>query len=133
MGGELRQTSPGLACCLSCCLSIAAIGLALAACGPAYQREGGDERAEGERIIERAGCGSCHVIPGVPLSIGVVGPSLAHIGQRTVLAGNLSNTPAHLALWVQAPQQVLPHNAMPSSGLTAAQARDVAAFLETLR
>jgi cytochrome c1 len=50
-----------------------------------------------------------------------------------ILAGRLPNTPANLIRWVQHPHAVDPHTAMPELGMTDADARDVAAYLETLR
>lgn len=91
----------------------------------------GDPQA-GHIVMARQACGSCHRIPGDELAIGRAGPPLAHMARRTVIAGVLPNTPDNLAHWVQSPQSVVPGNAMPDMGLSARQARDVAAYLETL-
>jgi cytochrome c len=37
-----------------------------------------------------------------------------------------------MVLWLQTPQKVLPGNAMPDSGLSEADARDVAAYLASI-
>lgn len=55
----------------------------------------------GRRIISDAGCGACHVIPGVPGARGVVGPSLTGFGQRKCISGVFPNEPSVLAQWVQ--------------------------------
>lgn len=93
---------------------------------------GGDPQ-RGEAIIGQVGCGACHEIPQMRSARGLVGPPLLHMGRRTTIAGVLSNTPDNMVRWVQAPQSVVPGNAMPDMGLDAQQARDVAAFLEGLQ
>jgi cytochrome c1 len=55
------------------------------------------------------------------------------IGRRIYIAGTLRNTSGNLVRWLRNPQQVLPGNAMPDMGLSEADARDVAAYLYTLR
>ena len=45
----------------------------------------------------------------------------------------LRNTPDNLVRWMRNPQSVVPGNAMPDMGVTEAQARDIAAYLYTLR
>jgi cytochrome c len=52
---------------------------------------------------------------------------------QVFIAGRLENTPDNLILWVQNPQHVDPLNAMPDLNLTEAEARDIAAYLYTLR
>jgi cytochrome c len=110
--------------------------LGLAGCG---QREGAPnwpkigDAAQGAIAIGRSGCGSCHLIPGIQHADGLVGPPLAHFSERTIIAGVLPNTPPNLVQWVQHPQQVVPGNAMPDGHLTDQEARDIAAYLLTLR
>jgi cytochrome c1 len=99
---------------------------------PAWGDFGGDA-ARGKLTIGRSGCGSCHEIPGIANARGLTGPPLTHFARRTIVAGLLPNTPQNLVHWVRQPQAVVPNNAMPDSGLTDAQARDVAAYLYTLR
>lgn len=93
---------------------------------------GGDAR-RGAAVIDRYGCGSCHTIPGVRNAKGMVGPPLLWWSRRTFIAGEVPNTPENLVRWVLAPQSVEPHTAMPALGLSDQQARDVAAYLYTLR
>ncbi len=78
------------------------------------------------------GCGSCHVIPGVPGANGMSGPRLSDIASRSFLAGMLPNTPDNLVLWIQHPQQVQPGVDMPDLGVSTADARDIAAYLYKL-
>lgn len=106
--------------------------LPIGACAPASGAQVGDPGA-GRVIILRESCGSCHRIPGVVDADGLVGPPLTHFAQRTIIAGVLSNTPASLVLWLKTPQAVVPGSAMPDMGLTDRQARDVAAYLYTLK
>lgn len=83
----------------------------------------------GATLITDYGCGSCHTIPGIRGAHGMVGPPLTDFGQRSFIAGKLPNNPANLQHWIRDPQQVVPGNAMPDLGVTAADARDIAAFL----
>jgi cytochrome c1 len=53
--------------------------------------------------------------------------------RRTYIAGELPNTAENLVRWVQSPTSVEPKTAMPVLGLSNQQARDVAAYLYTLR
>lgn len=87
----------------------------------------------GKQVIESYGCGACHTIPGVPAARGVVGPPLTSFGRRTMIAGELPNNSSNLVRWIEDPSAVEPNTAMPTLGLTDSQARDVAAYLYTLR
>jgi putative membrane protein len=93
---------------------------------------GGDPE-RGSLAFRRYGCGSCHSVQGVPGAAGLVGPPLSGIGARAYVAGVLTNTPEHLARWIQSPQAVDSLTAMPSLGVTSADARDIAAWLYTRR
>lgn len=86
----------------------------------------------GAELIDRAGCGSCHMIPGIDRAEGLVGPPLIHWSRRMYIAGLLRNTPSNMITWLMAPQEVVPGNAMPDLGLTEEQARDITAYLYTL-
>ncbi len=93
---------------------------------------GGDvERGKAE--LQTWGCGSCHAIPGVPGATGQVGPSLKDISKRSFIAGTLENTPENMVQWIMHPQQVLPGTAMPDSGVPDPVARDMAAYLYSIR
>jgi cytochrome c1 len=87
----------------------------------------------GSSTITRHACGSCHLIPGVQASNGLVGPPLGGMAARVYIAGHLLNTPDNMILWLRHPQAVRPGNAMPDMGLSDREARDVAAYLYTLR
>jgi cytochrome c1 len=93
---------------------------------------GGDAQ-QGRSLIEHYRCGACHTIPGVPDAQGIVGPPLFYWGRRAFIAGELPNNPANLERWLRSPQSVDPATAMPALGLSSDEARDVAAYLYTLR
>jgi cytochrome c1 len=87
----------------------------------------------GRAVITRAACGSCHEIPGILEISGEAGPPLAQFSKRTVIAGMLPNSPDNLAYWLRFPQRIVPGNSMPNTGLTESEARDAAAYLESLK
>jgi cytochrome c len=86
----------------------------------------------GRDLLESYGCGSCHTIPGVKGANALVGPPLTSFAHRSYVAGQLANTPDNLARWIQDPRQVEPGTAMPDLGVTAEEARNMAAYLLTL-
>jgi cytochrome c len=87
----------------------------------------------GRQLIAAYGCGACHTIPGVHAARGKVGPPLLFFAERTMIAGELPNTPANLEKWIENPKQVEPKTAMPNLGVKSDEARDMAAYLYTLR
>jgi cytochrome c len=93
----------------------------------------GGEVARGAQVIVQYKCGSCHTIPNIPNADGVFGPPLNQIARRTILAGEFPNDPENLERWIESPTTMKPSTAMPDLGLSEKQARDTAAFLETLR
>ncbi|HEY8310532.1 MAG TPA: cytochrome c oxidase assembly protein [Gemmatimonadaceae bacterium] len=86
----------------------------------------------GKVAIQHYGCGSCHAIPGIRSADGIVGPSLAGIADRRMIAGIVPNTPDEMVRWIVMPQSMAPGNAMPNLGVSDGQARDIAAYLYTL-
>jgi cytochrome c2 len=120
-------------------LALAAVLAVLAACrtddGPGTRLthvEGG-QAERGQRLLARYQCGSCHVIPGVPSSEGRSGPPLTAFGRRSYIAGQVPNGPETLTRWLLDPQALLPHARMPDMGASEADARDMAAYLQSLR
>lgn len=93
---------------------------------------GGDVH-RGADLIGKYGCGNCHEIPKIADARGNVGPPLTHIAKRTYLAGFIRNSPDNMALWVRNPQRILPGNAMPDMGVSEEDARDITAFLYSLK
>lgn len=92
----------------------------------------GDPR-RGRIAIRQYACQTCHFIPGVVGAEALVGPPLNGIARRRYLAGVLPNTPDNMIRWLRDPQQVDPLSAMPDVGVTERDARDIAAYLDTLR
>lgn len=93
----------------------------------------GGDAEHGRQRLRDYGCISCHTISSVTGADGLVGPSLDRIGSRTYIGGVLHNTPANMIRWIQNPPEVDPLTAMPQLGVTESDARDIAAFLYTLR
>lgn len=94
----------------------------------------GAQPDRGARVMRHAyGCGACHVIPGVTGATGMVGPPLNGWSRRAYIAGNVANTPDNLVRWLQHPQAIEPGTAMPDLGVSEADARDMAAYLFSLR
>jgi len=105
------------------------------ACGIEFQRRPaqlpGDAR-RGKRALFQYACNACHSIPGVTGAAVHVGPPLAGVARRSLIAGTLANTPENLALWLRETQRVKPMTAMPQLGVSEQDARDIAAYLATL-
>ena len=87
----------------------------------------------GRAAVKTYGCDAWHTIPGVVDARGLVGPPLTQIANRIYIAGVLTNTPDNLIEWIQNPPGVDPRTAMPNLGVDGAAARDIAAYLYTLR
>lgn len=110
---------------------------AVAACeraeAPAHLQVVDGDPGAGRAVVAARGCTACHRIPGIGSPQGAVGPGLDGFGSRAYLAGRFPNRPATLTAWLKDPPAMDPATAMPSLGLTDAQARHVAAYLYTLR
>lgn len=99
---------------------------------PRHEVEGGDVE-RGRVRIAAYGCGSCHAIPGVPGANATIGPPLDAYAERTYIAGSLRNRPDALVRWIMNPQAIEPGTAMPDLGVSEQDARDIAAYLYSLR
>ena len=97
------------------------------------QTRGGANALQGQRLLAQYQCGSCHVIPDVAAARGRQGPTLVAFGKRSYIAGHIPNTPEALALWIVAPTALVADTPMPSMGVSATEARDMAAYLGALR
>jgi cytochrome c2 len=138
--GNRRRWSPSTKLIVVIALGVAA-GLVTAAGyevrGRLKQREaairvtGGDPE-RGKRLLVPYGCAGCHTIPGVAEAKGLVGPPLGGIAKRVYVGGVVTNTPDNLVSWITDPRAHSDKTAMPKTGISAAQARDVAAYLYTL-
>jgi cytochrome c2 len=93
----------------------------------------GGNPGRGPQLIRSYGCGTCHTVAGVTGANGLVGPPLSGIAQRAYIAGVLPNAPENLVRWIENPKAVDSLTAMPVLGVSSADARDIAAYLYTLR
>jgi cytochrome c len=93
----------------------------------------GGDPARGTQAIAIRGCGSCHEIEGIPGARATVGPALDRLAFRGALPGGLPNTTPNLIRWIRFPQQVSPGSAMPDLNIPAQEARDIAAYLYSIR
>jgi len=93
----------------------------------------GGEADRGRAAIGERPCGGCHQIPGVAGAKGKVGPSLQGFAGRAYIGGRATNTPDNLVRWIEDPHDFDPKSAMPPMGIGEAEARDIAAYLYTLR
>lgn len=118
-------------------LFLAAVAVAFVARGPyraqvtpepGWEVPGSDVR-RGKVAIQRHGCGSCHVIPGIRGANARVGPRLEGLIEQSYIGGVLPNEPEYLVSWIQDPQAFSPRTAMPDLGVTPQEARDIAAYL----
>lgn len=127
-------------------MTAARVALALAACAvlagclrdldPRLEERrtvAGGEPAHAPAAMRDYGCAGCHAIPGVRGADSRVGPPLAGFGRRRFIAGRVPNEPEELVRWIRHPQGIKPGTAMPDLGVTDQHARDIAAYLYTLR
>lgn len=128
------------------CLAVCALGVLLAgaiALIVAYRTRGqwmpqtdpigysGNWR-RGRALVTRYGCPSCHLIPDAAPQ-GAVGPPLTNMGRRSYIGGRFPNHEIWMTLWLKDPQQLKPGTAMPNLDVGERDARDMAAYLATLR
>lgn len=105
----------------------------IAGCGRAEAHVPGGDPERGRADIAAVGCGACHVIGGIPGADGEVGPPLGSVSQRAIIGGVLPNTPDNMVSWLEDPPAFAPRTAMPNLWLSPAQARDIVAYLYTLK
>jgi cytochrome c len=89
----------------------------------------GGDIARAPDLIRRYGCAGCHTIPGIPGGDGQVGGPLKDVRQRVYVGGVIANSPDNMIKWIVSPQTFSPRSAMPATGISEAEARDVAAYL----
>jgi cytochrome c1 len=83
--------------------------------------------------MQRLQCGACHVIPDIRGARGQVGPPLTAYGNRVYIAGMFPRDPVLLARWVADAPSLSPGTAMPKIPMSEEEARDIAAYLFSLR
>jgi len=87
----------------------------------------------GRHVMQQHGCIACHEIPGIVGASAPVGPPLDRMAMHSFIGGVLENTPQNMVRWLRAPEQFVPDGAMPNLGVPERDARDMAAYLATLR
>jgi cytochrome c1 len=93
----------------------------------------GGDAARGRLQMGQYGCGECHVVPGVRRAVGTLGPSLEGYAHRVYIAGELPNQPEVLVRWLQDPPALVPDTLMPDQDVHEIHARDMGAYLMSLR
>jgi cytochrome c len=93
----------------------------------------GGDVSRGRAAISKYGCAGCHSFTCFDNAGSSVGTTLDRIASSTLLGRQLPNTPENIMKWLQDPQQIDPKSPMPDMGVTDGDARDIAAFLYTLR
>jgi len=83
--------------------------------------------------MARYQCGACHAVPGVAHAKGSLAASLAQYGRRSYIVGRVPNRPGELAQWIADPETIAPGTRMPNMGVSLNEARDMAAYLGSLR
>jgi mono/diheme cytochrome c family protein len=100
---------------------------------PASQRVIQGDQAKGRVVVMRVGCGACHEIPGIQGADGIVGPSLDAFARRGLIGGVVANRLRQLVRWVREAPALALDTGMPAMPITENEARDIAAYLYTLR
>ena len=91
------------------------------------------DAARGRIALAQYACQSCHIIPGVTGPRVYVGRALDDLAARKYIAGTLPTTRDNLVRWIRDPKGIDPHTPMPVLGVTERDARDMTAYLLTLR
>lgn len=116
-------------------LALIALAFGMSAIG-ACDRTGppavaGGDAAQGKALLTQYQCGACHRIGGLPGARGNTGPSLESLGRSSYLAGRIPNDPEALVRWIMDPPAMKPGTLMPAMGVSAGEARHMAAYLYT--
>jgi mono/diheme cytochrome c family protein len=92
-----------------------------------------DRRELGRAALQQYSCTACHTVPGIAGSDPQIGPPLAGLASRTLLAGRLVNSEDNLVRWIRDPRSIDPRTAMPALDVSEEHARAMASYLATLR
>jgi cytochrome c2 len=87
----------------------------------------------GKLLAQQYGCHACHQIPGIEGPAGMIGPALEHVAARRLIVEKVPNTAENMALYLQNPAALNPEGTMPDLNVTPEDARDLTAFLFTLK
>jgi mono/diheme cytochrome c family protein len=117
-------------------LALSAVLLLLAACdGPpdtAPQLDSSNP-SRGRQLVVSLGCAACHTFPDVRFPRGGLGPPLDGFADQGLIAGRFPNQPGTLIRFIRNAPAYVPQGAMPTTPMSDQDARDVAAYLLTLR
>src|SRR4051812_34469152 len=89
----------------------------------------GGDPSRAPELMRRYGCAGCHTIAGISGGDGQVGSPLSGLRKRVYVGGVVTNSPENLIGWIVDPQRFSPRTAMPATGISDREARDVAAYL----
>jgi len=89
----------------------------------------GGDPARAPALFRRYGCSGCHTIPGIPGADGQTGAPLSGLSKHVYIAGVLENRSDNLVAWIVSPQSFSPQTAMPNTGISEQEAKDLAAYL----
>jgi mono/diheme cytochrome c family protein len=89
----------------------------------------GGDPARAPALFRRYGCSGCHTIPGIPGADGKTGAPLGGLSKHVYIAGVLENSSDNLVAWIVSPQDFSPRTAMPNTGISEREAKDLAAYL----
>jgi cytochrome c2 len=118
------------------CLFGTLLMCALVACAERDEeavRMTGGNPLQGRMEMKSHACGVCHVIPGIRGASGQVGPTLESYARRVYVAGKFSKDPELLMQWIMDAPSLAPDTAMPAIEMSDEQARDMVAYLYTLK
>jgi cytochrome c2 len=93
---------------------------------------GGNPQVGKEKIVLHD-CHSCHVIPGVEGDAHVLGPTLDHWSRRSSIISKWPNNPPNLENWIRHSEQLLPGTTMKMLSVNEQDAKDIAAYLFSIR
>ncbi|HEV7718351.1 MAG TPA: c-type cytochrome [Arsenicitalea sp.] len=93
---------------------------------------GNPARSRIEALSIKYGCGGCHTIPGIAGATGRVGPNLGNEASQIYVGGVITNSAENLTRWIVSPQVIDPMSAMPTTGISEDEARDITAYLYSL-
>ncbi len=114
-------------------LPFIALALVVACSKPEKPAAPAGDAGHGKQLIDQYGCTACHIIPGIDGPKGMVGPSLDHVASRPIIATSIPNSPQNMIAYILNPQLANPQNVMPNLGVKPDEARDIAAYLYTLK
>ena len=95
------------------------------------------DMSRGRELLDTRGCGTCHTFSGVP-AIRISSPSLKRGDERLAVGMRLGPDLRHtrdrfqsgrLVEWIRDPKSMKSDTAMPSEGLSRAEARDIAGYI----